>query len=312
MLAKVIIKNMTEKNHTLDPRWGELHAMHDPRILANFKPRADDVLITTPPKAGTTWMQQILHQLRSGGDDSFISIDNVVPWLEIQRDGQSWQQTLDQFERLAEPRIFKTHCTAQQTPGIGTAKIILTSRDPRDCCVSFYHHVMNMTDEARSSAGISVPLSFDEYIEQWLEFAAWYRNVKSWWPYIEHPKVLWLRYQDLKNNFERELDRLSDFLQWPITPQQKLKIIEYSSFDWMKAHDEKFSGQGNITQDNASQDKSIKDNSNKPAFKPGKFIRQGKVGAYRELMSAEQEKQILDKAFEMLEPECLVFLELSV
>jgi len=290
------------ENDEIDPRWGEPSPLHDPVILAHFKARPTDVLITTPPKAGTTWMQQILYQLRSGGDPDFSSIDEVVPWLEIQREGKSWQQILQHFETLPEPRIFKTHCTAEQTPGIGIAKIILTSRDPRDCCVSFYHHLMNMTDEARSNKEIPRPTSFDEHVEQWLEFAAWYRNVKSWWPYYDHPKVLWLRYQDMKNDIESSIDQITAFLDWKITDEQKQKVLEYSSFDWMKTHDEKFSNQGaNDQGENKTQ-----------VFKQGKFIRQGKVGKYRELMSDEQEQRILEKAKNMLEPECLRFLELGI
>ncbi|MFV2005274.1 MAG: sulfotransferase domain-containing protein, partial [Gammaproteobacteria bacterium] len=289
------------ENNEIDPRWGEPSPLHDPVILAHFKARPTDVLITTPPKAGTTWMQQILYQLRSGGDPDFSSIDEVVPWLEIQREGKSWQQILQHFETLPEPRIFKTHCTAEQTPGIGIAKIILTSRDPRDCCVSFYHHLMNMTDEARSNKEIPRPTSFDEHVEQWLEFAAWYRNVKSWWPYYDHPKVLWLRYQDMKNDIESSIDQITAFLDWKISDEQKQKVLEYSSFDWMKTHDEKFSNQGaNDQGENKTQ-----------VFKHGKFIRQGKVGKYRELMSDEQEQRVLEKAKNMLEPECLRFLELG-
>ncbi len=289
-------KPMSDKSGP-ETRWGEPAPLHDPYILANFRARESDVLITTPPKAGTTWMQQILYQLRSGGDDKFTSIDEVVPWLEITREGKNWQQILQQFEDLPEPRLFKTHCTAEQTPGIGTANIILTSRDPRDCCVSFYHHIMNMTDEARQHKEIPAPASFDEHVELWLKFAAWYRNVKSWWPHKDNPKVLWLRYQDMKADFEVNLDRIIAFLQWQISDSQKEKVIEYSSFNWMKAHDEKFSAQGG---------------KGKSVFKPGKFVRQGKVGGYRELMTAEQEEKILAKAKQMLEPECMKFLELDV
>ncbi len=293
---------MRSETNTVDAHWGQLSPLHDPGILANFKARATDVLITTPPKAGTTWMQQILHQLRSGGDTTFASIDDVVPWLERQRqdkNGQekSWQQILLHFETLAEPRIFKTHCTAEQTPGIGTAKIILTSRDPRDCCVSFYFHIMNMTEQTRASSQVPRPESFDEHVTQWLEFAAWYNNVKSWWPYYQHPGVLWLRYQDMKNDLASCVDRIVNFLEWDVSTKQKARALEYSSFEWMKAHDEKFSSQGARKE---------------PVFKPGTFIRQGKVDSYRNLMTDEQEQRILDKAKDMLEPACLDFLELDV
>lgn len=283
--------------NTLDPRWGKTAPLHDPLILANFSPRESDVLITTAAKAGTTWMQQILHQLRSGGDSDFTAIDDVVPWLEIQREGMSWQQILQYFESLPEPRVFKTHCTAEQTPGIGTASIILSSRDPRDCCVSFYHHLMNMTDEARADKQMPTPSSFDEHVEQWLEFAGWYRNVKSWWPYHDQAKVLWLRYQDMKQDITTCVDQILDFLDWQVSGEQRTNILQYISFDWMKAHDEKFSSQG---------PKKIR------SFKPGKFIRQGTVGNYRELMTDEQEQRILNKAREWLEPDCLRFLDLDI
>ena len=107
----------------IDPRWGEQSPLHDPNMLAHFNARPTDVLITTAPKAGTTWMQQILHQLKTGGDPGFADIDQVVPWLELPRRGMSWRELLDKYEQLSDPRIFKTHCTFPQTPGTGTARI---------------------------------------------------------------------------------------------------------------------------------------------------------------------------------------------
>ncbi|MDH5649392.1 MAG: sulfotransferase domain-containing protein, partial [Gammaproteobacteria bacterium] len=149
-------------DRNLQSRWGKASPLHDPVLLANFSPRSSDILITTAPKAGTTWMQQILHQLRTGGDESFDFINQVVPWLELPREGFSHQERLEQFESMPDPRIFKTHCTYEQTPGVDICRIILTTRDPRDCCISFYHHVMNMTDEARRRSGLKWPVSFDQ------------------------------------------------------------------------------------------------------------------------------------------------------
>jgi len=281
---------------SLDPKWGQPDGTHDPRVLSHFQALESDVLITTAPKAGTTWMQQILYQMRSGGDPDFDNIDAVVPWLERPREGKSWQQVLNDYDALPRPRLFKTHCTAQQTPGIGTASIVLTVRDPRECCVSFYHHLMNMTDEAREASGHRRPASFSAHVNNWLEFAAWYRNVKSWWPYRNHEKVLLLRYKDLKRDIAASVDQIAAFLGWELAPEQKAQVLEYSSFDWMKAHDEKFSGQTG---------------SGNSSFKPGRFIRQGKVGAYRDLITPELEKKILDRANVELEPECLRFLEIG-
>jgi hypothetical protein len=152
----------------IDPKWGEPSLLHDPNILAHFCARSSDVLITTAPKAGTTWMQQILYQLKSGGDTSFSTIDEVVPWLELPRQQKPWRERLQQYNQMKDPRIFKTHCTFDQTPGADVANIVLTSRDPRDCCTSFYHHVMAMTDTALAYFDMQRPASFDDYFEQWM------------------------------------------------------------------------------------------------------------------------------------------------
>lgn len=279
----------------LDPKWGEVDAMHDPYALANFQVRPTDVLITTAAKAGTTWMQQILHQLRTGGDTSFESIDDVVPWLELPRDGKTWQQVLEEYEARENPRLFKTHCTYPQTPGTDVAKIILTLRDPRDCCVSMYHHQMNIIDEARAKTGMKAPESFAIYFEEWIEAEGWYRNVKSWWPHKDKQNILMLRFVDLKENFEIAIDDILRFLNWTISIEDKKQVLEFCSFTWMKAHSEKFANQN-------SQRTQI--------FKKDSFIRKGKVGDFKKLMSSAQEQRVLDKARDQFEPACVEYLSL--
>ena len=281
-------------DQSLDPRWGTRDPTHDPYLLAHFTPRADDVLITTAPKAGTTWMQNILHQLRTGGDSEFKSIGQVVPWLELPRNHLSHEQVLAQYEAMPSPRLFKTHCTYEQTPGIDTLKIIMSSRDPRDCMVSFYHHVMDMTDEARAYAGFDSLNNFDDVFDKWMEFGAWYRNVKSWWPHKDNKNVLWFRYEDMKADINPILDQILAFLGWQLTEAQRKHVNEYISFKWMKTHSNKF----------------IEDANGKPAFKPGGFIRKGKVGDHKTQLSADQEHAILKKAHEELETDCISFLGL--
>ena len=220
----------------LDPKWGKPGPTHDPAILANFTARPTDVLITTAPKAGTTWMQQILHQLRSGGDPDFFSIDDVIPWLELPRPGKTAAEILIDYEAIGDPRIFKTHCTYDQTPGVETARIILSSRDPRDCCVSYYHHVMDMTEEARQRVWLKQYRSFEDVFDSWMEQASWYRNIQGWWPHFKDENLLWLRFEDMKQDLPGSIDRIIDFLDWNINEKQRHTAIEYSSFVWMKKH----------------------------------------------------------------------------
>jgi hypothetical protein len=80
----------------------------------SYQPRPTDVVITTTPKAGTTWMQQICHQLRSNGDMTFDEISSVVPWIELAYD-QGQDLGAPQWNAIAEAKLrrtaalFKTH-----------------------------------------------------------------------------------------------------------------------------------------------------------------------------------------------------------
>ena len=279
-----------------DPRWGESSPTHNPHILANFKARASDIIISTSPKCGTTWMQQILHQLKTGGDDSFNAIDDVAPWLEVNRQGRHFAEVNSLFEKLPNPRIFKTHCTYEQAPGTDIARFILSTRDPRDACVSFYYHVMNLTEETRRQTHVSRPENFEEYFENWLESRVWYRNISSWWPHRNRDNVLILRYEDLVSDFETSIERIVKFLQWKIAEDRKKTIMEFCSFNWMKEYSDRFTH---------------RDESGNLFFVTGSFIRRGRVGDYRQLLSETQQKRILETAKEELESSCLDFLGLN-
>ncbi len=77
--GSAIVQLVRERSSRLATEQGRSYGL-------NFKPRSDDVFVVTPPKCGTTWMQQILHQLRSGGDMSFDDISDVIPFIELAYD----------------------------------------------------------------------------------------------------------------------------------------------------------------------------------------------------------------------------------
>src|SRR3954451_11580486 len=77
-----------------------------------FVPRSSDVIIASYAKCGTTWLQQMVHSLRTGGDLDFDAILRVVPALEPAAD---LDLDLDGPQR-AEPRAFKSHLSYDQAP----------------------------------------------------------------------------------------------------------------------------------------------------------------------------------------------------
>ena len=52
------------------------------RAGISFAARPTDVVVATFPKCGTTLLQNLVHQLRTGGSWDFAEISMVVPWLE--------------------------------------------------------------------------------------------------------------------------------------------------------------------------------------------------------------------------------------
>jgi hypothetical protein len=77
-----------------------------------YKPEPTDVFIVTPPKCGTTWMQQIVHGLRTRGSMDFDEISSVVPWINMAHD-----LGMDIYApQVADPKAFKTHSTLDEVP----------------------------------------------------------------------------------------------------------------------------------------------------------------------------------------------------
>ena len=108
----------------LGERNSKMHSAESVARGRSFAPRASDVFVVTYPKCGTTWMTQICHQLRTGGDEAFGEITEVVPWDVLALD---CGQDLDADQR-AFPRVFKSHESAGEVaPG---AKYIYVARDP--------------------------------------------------------------------------------------------------------------------------------------------------------------------------------------
>ena len=237
--------------------WMRLHYL-------DFVPRPDDLFIVSYPRSGTTWMQMILYQLATDGNLDFDHIYQVCPWYENSL-GMS-----NGFKGVPEPRTFKSHLTYRDIPK--GCKYVYVARNGKDVAVSYFH----FTQSHYGFRG-----TFDEFFELFLkgkvEAGSWFEHVKGWWSHRNDPNVLFLRYEDLVSDLEGCLRRITAFCDLEVEPARLPTILERCSFGFMKAHESKFDHLMGLL-----CEQGVRWNS---------FIRQGRAGAWRGVLSSRQENR---------------------
>jgi len=168
-----------------------------------FRPRPSDVIIATYPKSGTTWMQQIVHGLRTGGAMDFKEITATVPWIEMAHD---LGHDLD-AEQAASPRAFKSHDSWDEVPK--GCRYITIMRDPRDVAVSFFHFFQGWYFEPGS---ISLDSFTREFFLPGSRSGRYWDHLASWWPRREAADTLFLCYEDMKADLPGTVRRVAGFL----------------------------------------------------------------------------------------------------
>lgn len=196
-----------------------------------FGEREDDIYVATYLKTGTTWMQMILYQLTTDGNTDFKHIYDVSPWPR-----NSSMRGLP-VPDVPSPRILKTHDPYKKFAKGKPGRFIVVLRDGRDVALSLYHHRKNYNNSK---------LTFDENFNISFKDPGemnWFSHTWEWLNNSNKHKILYVRYEDLKQNFEHELNRIAQFIGVEIKPEALPRIIEKSSFAFMKQHEEKFGEQ---------------------------------------------------------------------
>eukprot|EP00055_Hartaetosiga_balthica_P003686 m.8623 g.8623 ORF g.8623 m.8623 type:complete len:336 (-) comp3201_c0_seq1:84-1091(-) len=225
------VKNMIQRLGGFESEEGRLNGL-------NFVPMENDVFIVTTPKAGTTWMQQICHQLRSSGSMDFEEISEVVPWIELAHD-------LDQDLTSSQgfpPRCFKTHCWYDHCPKGG--KYIIVMRDPIDVALSFYKFFDGwfLLEEDN--------VSMAEFVREfWLkrgipespmQNASYFHHLLSWFEHFEDANVTFFFFEDMIDDLEACVRKVDAFMGLNSNEETIQTAVEKSSFSFMKDNSTKF------------------------------------------------------------------------
>ena len=69
----------------------------------------------------------------------------------------------------------------------------------------------------------------------------WPEHVSGWWKWAQNREnVLFIHYEEMTANFAAILDRVGSFLGYQLTADEKQRVSEKCSFQYMKDHEELF------------------------------------------------------------------------
>jgi hypothetical protein len=263
-----------------------------------FEFRPDDIVISTPSKCGTTWMQMICALLIFGDASLPRPLTELSPWLDIQTDSIS-----NVFATLAAQRhrrFIKTHTPLDGLPFDERVTYICVGRDPRDAAISSDYHLSNMNREvlmkARAAAAGSddlpslIPDETPARVADPLErFWRWVENdappseglelllhhLGTFWDRRQAPNVVLVHYDDLQADLDGEMLRLAARLEividivigeeiWPA-------LVAEARFDRMRDRADKLTPQ--VTMDGLWRD-------------TGRFFNRGTSGQWRTFLDS--------------------------
>lgn len=192
-----------------------------------FQPRATDVIISPYPKCGTTWLQQIVHGLRTRGDMNFEEITAVVPWLEL-----AYALGLDIEAPQPFPRAYKSHLNWNDVPKGG--RYIISIREPKDALASSYRFSEGWWFEPGS-------IPFEAYAQsEFIESRSYWRHLASWLEHRTDPNILLLCYEDMKADLPKTVRTIAGFIGIELDPELLEIVVRQSSLEFMLAHGDHF------------------------------------------------------------------------
>jgi aryl sulfotransferase len=266
-----------------------------------YNHRPGDIFVCSPPKCGTTWMQTIVASLLWPDGNFPGVVMEIGPWF----DGLIYDldELAERLEAQTHRRYIKTHTPADGIPIFDTASYVVVARDGRDAFVSYANHVAHMRPEllGRLNAeavarGIDPMMGFDgdvhEFFDRWIKDAPPMRHLAAWWDLRGEPNVLFVHYNDLKADLDREMRRVAAFLSIEIPTESWLDVVDRCTFDRMRADADKIGNFKRVFEGGA-----------------GSFLFKGVSGRWREVLTEGELERYRHRVEELLEPEAASWLE---
>jgi len=231
--------------------------MADSGRWERFTFRPDDVVISTPSKCGTTWMQTIVGMLLLDRTDLGAPIATISPWLDMLI--RSDDEVFGLLERQTHRRFIKTHTPLDGVPRHETVTYLAVIRHPLDVALSDRDHGDNQrtdrTTELRVAASgepdlpatASPPRDPAEHLRWFVDndlpptgggphgLADFCQQIRTYWDARTAANVHLFHYGDLWADLDGEMRRVAAALGVEVDEGRWPAFVEAATLDSMRS-----------------------------------------------------------------------------
>jgi len=239
-------------------------------IEKEFAVKDGDVFVTTYPRSGTTWTEQMVHLLVHNGEQGEQKITDAVPWVETLPHRPNGMHEF--LKTIQGRRLFTSHLPYPLFPHLNntTAKVVYVARNPKDVAISTYFH---------NQSKLGYEGTWEEHFELFLHSdvgcGPYFDHILPWWQASQSDqRILFLKYEDMKNDHAGNVARLASFLNLQADSQLIDTVVTLSSFKSM-------------TSNETTNFDWIPQRADVP-----KHFRKGDIGDWRNHFSEEQSQQM--------------------
>ena len=236
--------------------------VYDSNRWDGFELRPGDIIISTPPKCGTTWTQMICALLILQEPELPLPLDTLSPWIDMVTRART--EVFADLEAQTHRRFIKTHTPLDGIPNDPTVTYICVGRDPRDVALSMDRHIDNMDigaflkarERAAAIDGIELgplppprprPDGERDRFWQWVddETPSTHSGGSSLRFTVEHLQtfrdaaddldVVFLHYDELKADLEGQMRQLAAHLEIEVDEDRWPRLVQAATFESMRS-----------------------------------------------------------------------------
>lgn len=226
-----------------------------------FELRPGDIIISTPPKCGTTWTQMICALLVLQEPELPLPLDTLSPWIDMVT--RPRKEVFADLAAQTHRRFIKTHTPLDGIPNDPMVTYVCVGRDPRDVALSMDRHIDNMDigaflgarERAARIDGVELgplhpppPRPDGERDRFWhwvdddtpstqsgssLRFTV--EHLQSFRDAGDDLDVVFVHYDDLKADLEGQMRRLAAHLEIEVHEGRWPALVEAATFDSMRS-----------------------------------------------------------------------------